>query len=53
VHREERDSEEKREDLLAESADKNYILHLNILQVHLCGRSPRERVNHVYIVSYV
>jgi hypothetical protein len=31
VHREGRDSKEKREDLLAERADKNCMLHLNIL----------------------
>jgi hypothetical protein len=31
VRREGRDSEEKREHLLAESADKNCMLHLNIL----------------------
>jgi hypothetical protein len=31
VHREGREREEKREDMLAKSADKNYMLHLNIL----------------------
>jgi hypothetical protein len=31
VHREGRDREEKREDLLAKSVDKNCMLHLNIL----------------------
>jgi hypothetical protein len=31
VRGEGRDSEEKREDLLAESTDKNCMLHLNIL----------------------
>jgi hypothetical protein len=31
VHREGRDREEKREDLLAKSTDKNCMLHLNIL----------------------
>ena len=31
VHGEGRDREEKREDLLAESVDKNNMLHLNIL----------------------
>jgi hypothetical protein len=31
VHRKGRDREEKKEDLLAESADKNYMLHINIL----------------------
>jgi hypothetical protein len=31
VCREGRDSEEKREDLLAKSADKNCMLHLNTL----------------------
>jgi hypothetical protein len=30
VRREGRDSEEKKEDMLAESADKNYMLHPNI-----------------------
>jgi hypothetical protein len=31
VHREGRDREKKKEDLLAESTDKNCMLHLNIL----------------------
>jgi hypothetical protein len=31
VHREGRDSKEKKEDLLAKSANKNCMLHLNIL----------------------
>ena len=31
VHRKGRDREEKKEDLLAKSADKKYMLHLNIL----------------------
>jgi hypothetical protein len=31
VHREGRDSEEKKEDLLAESVDKNCMFHINIL----------------------
>jgi hypothetical protein len=31
MHREGRDNEEKREDLLAESEENNYMLHLKIL----------------------
>jgi hypothetical protein len=40
----------KKEDLLAESTDKNSMLYLNKSQAQFCGRSPRERVNHICLV---
>jgi hypothetical protein len=52
VQKEERKREEE-EDLLAESADKNYKLYLNISLAQFFGCSPRERVNHVYLVLCV
>jgi hypothetical protein len=43
----------KKEDLLAESTDQNCMLYLNKSQAQFCGRSPRERVNHVCLVLCV
>jgi hypothetical protein len=48
VRRKVRDREKKREDLLTKSTDQNCKLYLNISEAQFCGRSPRERVNHVY-----
>jgi hypothetical protein len=53
VRRKVGDREKKREDLLTKSVDQNYNLYLNISEAQLCGRIPRERVNHVYFVWYV
>jgi hypothetical protein len=47
------DIEKKREYVLTKSADQNCKLYLNISEAQFCGCSPRERVNHVYFVSYV
>jgi hypothetical protein len=48
VHREER--REKERDLQANSTDRTVRFHLIYYKAHLCGCSPRERVNHVYLV---
>jgi hypothetical protein len=42
---------EKRErDLQAKCADRTVCFHLIYHETQFCGRSPRERVNHVYLV---
>jgi hypothetical protein len=42
---------EKRErDLQAKSADRTVCFHIIYQETQFCGRSPRERVNHVYLV---
>jgi hypothetical protein len=53
VLRKGRDREEKKEDLLAESLDKNCMLILIYYKAQFCGRSPIERVNHVYLLLCV
>ena len=51
VHREGRKREErKREYLLAKSVDRTICFHIMYYKSQFCGRSPRERVNNVYIV---
>jgi hypothetical protein len=35
--------------MLAKSADRTVCFHLIYYKAHLCGHSPRERVNHVYL----
>jgi hypothetical protein len=52
VRREGRKREErKREDLLAKSADRTICFHLIYYKAYFYGRIPRERVNHIYLVS--
>jgi hypothetical protein len=41
---------ERREYLLAKSVDRTVFFHLIYYKVHFCGRSPRERVNHIHLV---
>jgi hypothetical protein len=41
---------EKERDLQAKSADRTVSFHLIYYKAQLCGCSPRERVNHVYLV---
>jgi hypothetical protein len=53
VHRKGREGEEKKEDLLAKSVDKNCMLYLKHIIAQFYGRSPRERVNHIYFVLCV
>jgi hypothetical protein len=42
--------ERKREDMLAKSTDRTVCFHLIYYKAQFCGRSPRERVNHVHLV---
>jgi hypothetical protein len=41
---------ERKRDLQAKSADRTVCFHLIYYKAQFCGRSPRERVNHVYLV---
>jgi hypothetical protein len=51
VRREGREEKrEKERDLQAKSADRTVCFHLIYYKAQFCGRSPRERVNHVYPV---
>jgi hypothetical protein len=36
--------------MLAKSIDRTVSFHLIYYKSQFCGRSPRERVNHVYLV---
>jgi hypothetical protein len=49
VRREGRE-ERKREDLQAKCADRTICFHVIYQETRLCGRNPRERVNHVHLV---
>ena len=49
MHREGRE-ERKREDLQAKCADRTICFHVIYQETQLCGRNPRERVNHVHLV---
>jgi hypothetical protein len=35
---------------LAKSTDRTVSFHLIYYKAQFCGRSPRERVNHVYLI---
>jgi hypothetical protein len=37
-------------DMQAKSVDRTVCFHIIYQETQLCGRSPRERVKHVYIV---
>ena len=50
MRREGREKEGKRERYVAKCVDRTICFHLIYQEAHLCGRSPRERVNHVYLV---
>ena len=39
--------------MLAESANRTVCFHIIYQETQFCGRSPRERVNHVNIVVFV
>jgi hypothetical protein len=42
---------EKRErDLQAKSSDRTVCFHIIYQETQFCGRSPREGVNHIYLV---
>jgi hypothetical protein len=41
---------EKERDLQAKSTDRTVRFHLIYYKAQFCGRSPRERVNHIYLV---
>ena len=49
MHREGRE-ERKREDLQAKCADRTICFHVIYQETQLCGRNPKERVNHVHLV---
>jgi hypothetical protein len=44
---------EREKDLQAKSVDRIVCFHLIYYKAWLCGCSPRERVNHVYLVFCV
>jgi hypothetical protein len=41
---------ERKREIYKLSADRNVCFHLIYYKVEFCGHSPRERVNHVYLV---
>ena len=41
---------ERERDLQAKSADRTICFHIIYQETQFCGRSPRERVNHIYLV---
>jgi hypothetical protein len=41
---------ERERNMQAKSADRTVCFHIIYQETQLCGRSPRERVNHVYLV---
>jgi hypothetical protein len=41
---------EKERDLQSKSVDRTVSFHLIYYKAQFCGRSPRERVNHIYHV---
>jgi hypothetical protein len=45
------DEERKREISVAKCKDRIVCFHLINQETQFCGRSPRERVNHVYLVA--
>jgi hypothetical protein len=53
VHREGREEEKERDILQAKCTDRTVCFHIIYQETQFCGRSPRERVNHVYLVVSV
>jgi hypothetical protein len=50
VCREGRKRERRERDLQAKCIDRTVCFHLIYQETQFCGRIPRERVNHVYLV---
>jgi hypothetical protein len=50
AHGREIERREKERDLQAKSVDRTVSFHLIYYKAQFYGRSPRERVNHVYLV---
>jgi hypothetical protein len=50
VRRERVDREEERERSTAKCTNRTVCFHLIYQETHLCGCSPRQRVNHVNLV---
>jgi hypothetical protein len=46
-----RGGRETERDLQAKNANRTVCFHIIYQEMQLCGRIPRERVNHVYFVS--
>jgi hypothetical protein len=44
---------EKERRSAAKCADRTVCFHLIYQETQLCGRIPRERVNHVYLIVFV
>ena len=47
------DKERKREISTTNCADRIVCFHLIYQETQFCGRSPRERVNHIYLIVFV
>jgi hypothetical protein len=47
------EKERKREIFAAKCVDRIACFHLINQETQFCGRSPRERVNHVYLIFFV
>jgi hypothetical protein len=41
---------EKERDLQAKSIDRTVCFHIIYQETQFCGRSPRERVNYIYLI---
>jgi hypothetical protein len=52
VHREGREREKERRSA-AKCVDRTVCFHIIYQETQFCGRSPRERVNHVYLIVFV
>jgi hypothetical protein len=44
--------EEKERISIAKCTDRTVFFHLIYQETQCCGRSPRERVNHVYLIVF-
>jgi hypothetical protein len=49
----EKDKERYTKIYAVECADRTVCFHLIYQEMQFCGRSPRERVNHVYLVVFM
>jgi hypothetical protein len=47
------DREERERDMQAKSVDRTVCFHIIYQETQFCGCSPRERVNHIYLVVCV
>jgi hypothetical protein len=47
------EKERKRERSVAKCTDRIVCFHLIYQETQFCGRIPRERVNHVYLIVFV